>query len=89
MQDGAPEVLGGPGPRLGGGGRPFVPRKPLVVASLSSDCSLVLTVCQDQMLGTQMSSVATEPEVGLQRTHEGGTSEKVPLRRPNEKAFLL
>ena len=43
-----------------------MPRRLLrVFVSPSNSCSLALTECQAQMLGTQMSSVVTELEVGL------------------------
>lgn len=43
-----------------------MPRKLLgVFVCPSNSCSLALTECQAQMLGTQMSSVVTELEVGL------------------------
>lgn len=63
----------GAGRALGlvGGDWSWVPRRLLgVFVSPSNSCSLALTECQAQMLGTQMSSVVTELEVGLKGPRE-------------------
>ena len=63
--------------------------KPLeVVIHCFKNCSLALTVCQVQMLGRQMRSVATEREAEL-RGQARMALRKCDLIRVNKETFLL